>query len=109
MEIESNPRTFSLLLTEQELTAVTQAVVSWIDNSTGEDPAGTAETLWDMYQQLRDALEEEEVVEIPEAVEEEVVEIPEAVEEEVVEIPEPVEVPAEAVVEGRSGAAQRSS
>ena len=59
MEIEEIPRTFSLRVTEQELAALTNAVCSWLDNSTGEDPA--AETLSAMYQQLTDALEEEEV------------------------------------------------
>ncbi len=57
MEIEETPRTFSLRVTEQELTALTKAVMSWIDNSTGEEP--DAETLSDMYQQLTDALGEE--------------------------------------------------
>ena len=58
MEIEETPRTFSLRVTEQELTDLTKAVMrGWIDNSTGEEP--DAETLSDMYQQLTDALNKE--------------------------------------------------
>ncbi len=74
MEIEEIPRTFSLRLTEQELTTLTEVVGSWIDNSKGEDPA--VET---MYQQLSDALGDEaaEVPEVPEKTAEE-----EAVDEE---------------------------
>jgi hypothetical protein len=66
MEIEEIPRTFSLQVTVQELTVLTEAVGSWLDNSTAEDPA--AET---MYQQLSDALGDE-AAEVPkEAVAEE--------------------------------------
>jgi hypothetical protein len=65
MEIEEIPRTFSLQVTVQELTALTTAVGSWLDNSTGEDPA--AET---MYQQLSDALGDE-AAEVPEKAAEE--------------------------------------
>jgi len=57
MEIEETPRTFSLRVTEQELTALTKAVMSWIDNSKGGEP--DAEAPSDMYQQLTDALGEE--------------------------------------------------
>jgi hypothetical protein len=78
MEIEEIPRTFSLRVSEQELTALTKAVCSWLDNSTGEDPA--AETLSDMYQQLS-ALEES-AAEVPEAAEEEAAEDEAAYEEE---------------------------
>lgn len=60
MEIVSNPRTFSLLVTEQELTALTKAVENWIEEATGEDPEGLAETLSDMSEQLKEAVEEEE-------------------------------------------------
>ncbi len=77
MEIEEIPRTFSLRLTEQELTALTEVVGSWIDNSKVEDPA--VET---MYQQLSDALGDE-AAEVPEkAAEEEAVDEETAEEEE---------------------------
>jgi hypothetical protein len=78
MEIEEIPRTFSLQVTVEELTALTEAVGSWIDNSTGEDPA--AET---MYQQLSDALGDE-AAEVPEGAAEEAAEVP----EEAAEVPE---------------------
>jgi hypothetical protein len=65
MEIEEIPRTFSLQVTVPELTALTEAVGSWLDNSTGEDPA--ADT---MYQQLSDALGDE-AAEVPEKAAEE--------------------------------------